>query len=129
MVPWIYRITRNAVADHYRKKRKSDGQVVLDWNDDHNEFNACVAYCLKVLMTTLPEKYRTPLELTELENVSQYELAERLNMTYSGARSRVQRARKMLKDRLEELYNITTDAYGNVIACEDRTPCCCNRKC
>jgi len=129
MVPWIYGITRNALADHYSNKRKTDSGVVLDWDIDHNEFNECVAYCLKVLMASLPEKYRTPLELTELENLSQYELAERLNMSYSGARSRVQRARKLLKERLDALYEIKTDAYGNIIACEDRLPCCCDRKC
>ena len=126
---WIYQITRNAVADHYRKANKALDPVNVDWESNDHEFNDCVSHCLRVLMTTLPEKYRTPLELSEIENVPQHELAERLNISYSGARSRVQRARKMLKEKLDELYYIKTDSYGNVIACEDRVPCCCNKKC
>ncbi len=124
---WIYRITRNAVADHYRNASKTLHPVNIDWDSNYHEFNDCVSYCLRALLKTLPEKYRTPLELSEIENVSQHELAERLNISYSGARSRVQRARKMLKDKLDELYYIKTDSYGNVIACEDRGSCCCKK--
>ena len=126
---WIYQITRNAVADHYRNASRTLHPVNVDWESTYHEFNDCVSHCLRVLIRTLPEKYRTPLELSEIESLSQYELAERLNISYSGARSRVQRARKMLKAKLDELYIIKTDAYGNVIACENRAPCCCNEKC
>lgn len=126
---WIYQITRNAVADHFRNNARSIEPVNVNWEGAYNELNDCVSYCLKALMTTLPEKYRVPLELTEIENLSQYELAERLNITYSGARSRVQRARKMLKEKLDELYLVKADSYGNIIVCEDRVPCCCKREC
>jgi RNA polymerase sigma-70 factor, ECF subfamily len=126
---WIYQITRNAVADHFRKSSRNLEPINVDWESSYHEFNDCVAECLRALMTTLPEKYRLPLELTEIGNLSQQEVAVRLNISYSGARSRVQRARKMLKEKLDELYYIKTDSYGNVIACEDRTPCCCQKKC
>ena len=126
---WIYQITRNAVADHFRNSSRNVEPVNVNWESDYHNFNDCVAYCLKVLMTTLPDKYRIPLELTEIENLSQYELAKRLNITYSGARSRVQRARRLLKEKLDELYLVKTDTYGNIISCQDRTPCCCKKEC
>jgi RNA polymerase sigma-70 factor (ECF subfamily) len=126
---WIYQITRNAVADHFRKNARNISPSNVDWESGYHEFNDCVAHCLKVLMGTLPEKYRVPLELAEIENLSQYEVAEKLKITYSGARSRVQRARKMLKEKLDELYYIKTDSYGNIISCEDKRPCCCTSKC
>lgn len=126
---WIYQITRNAVADYFREQSKNIAPVNVDWESNYHEFNDCVAYCLKALMTTLPDKYRIPLELAELHDMTQYELAEKLDVSYSGARTRVQRARKMLKEKLDELYLIKTDSYGNVISCEDRAPCCCNRTC
>ncbi|MFZ6012502.1 MAG: sigma-70 family RNA polymerase sigma factor, partial [Bacteroidota bacterium] len=126
---WIYQITRNAVVDHFRSVSRTVAPVNVRWEEDQQDFNDCVATCLTKLMTTLPEKYRIPLELTEIQNLSQYELAERLNITYAGARSRVQRARKMLRDKLDALYVVKTDAYGNVIVCEDRTPRCCKNDC
>ena len=126
---WIYQITRNAVADHFRNSTRTLEPVNVDLESDYHEFNDCVANCLKVLMTTLPDRYRIPLELTEFENVSQHELAQRLKITYSGARSRVQRARKLLKEKMDELYLIRTDSYGNVIVCEDRDSNCCKKDC
>jgi RNA polymerase sigma-70 factor, ECF subfamily len=129
IIGWIYQITRNAVADYFRKNSKHIEPINIDWESSYHEFNECVAHCLKELMYKLPDEYRVPLELTEIEGLSQYAVAERLNISYSGARSRVQRARKMLKQKMDEWYLIKTDCYGNVIACEDRIPCCCTKKC
>ena len=122
---WIFQITRHAVADHFRKKRRDLDPTIIDWETSGHEFNECVANCLSVLLHTLPDKYREPLELAEVKNLSQQDVAEKLGISYSGARSRVQRARKMLKAKLDELYYIKTDPYGNVIHCEDKIPCCC----
>ena len=87
----------------------------------------CVISCLGEMLLTLPEKYRQAIELTELQNLSQTHLAEKLNISHSGAKSRVQRARQMLKDKMEAAYHIKMDRYGNVIVCEDRFPCQCNQ--
>ena len=126
---WIYQITRNAVADHFRAVSRTVAPINIDWESAHHEFNDCVARCMTALMATLPEKYRVPLELAEIDGLSQFEVSEKLNISYSGARSRVQRARTMLKDKLDELYYIKTDRYGNVLVCEDKVPCCCNKSC
>jgi RNA polymerase sigma-70 factor, ECF subfamily len=66
------------------------------------------------------------LEQVETHDVCQKELAKQLNISYSGLKSRVQRARQMLKERMTELYNIQTDGYGNVLVCENREPCGCS---
>jgi RNA polymerase sigma-70 factor, ECF subfamily len=120
---WIYTIARNAVVDHYRKSTKTINPADVDWESDRNELNECVATCLKMFLNTLPEKYRQALTLTDIENLTQLELSERFNISHSAARSRVQRGRKMLMDKVNELYLIKTDSYGNVIVCEDRAPC------
>lgn len=124
---WIYQITRNTITDYYRNKSKGISFQDLNWDSDHQVLNACVSNCLQEMLVTLPEKYREAIALTELENLSQTHLAERLNISYSGAKSRVQRARQMLKDKMEQQYNIKMDAYGNVIVCENRVPCNCNQ--
>lgn len=126
---WIHRIAQHMVMDYFRKSGTVINPAELDWESSQHEFNECVAYCLNVLLEELPDKYRHALKLTELENLSQYELAERLNISYSGARSRVQRARKLLREKIEALYLIKTDSYGNIVVCENRTSCCCKREC
>lgn len=121
---WIYRITQNMVIDYFRKSTKTIRPSDLDWESDHHEFNDCVARTLTAMLPMLPEKYRIALELTDIENMSQYDLALKLNLSYAGARARVQRARKMLKAKMDEFYIIETDHYGNITVCENRTPCC-----
>lgn len=126
---WIFQVTRHAITDYFRASSKTLEPVNVDWDTSGQDLNECVAVCLKALMNTLPEKYRVALQLTELENLSQLELAERLQISYPGARSRVQRARKMLREKLDKLYYIRTDSYGNIIFCENRIPCCCGPEC
>jgi RNA polymerase sigma-70 factor (ECF subfamily) len=124
---WIYQITRNTITDYYRSKSKNISPQDLDWESEHQMLNDCVSTCLEEMLLTLPEKYREALELTELKNLSQTELAQKLNISYSGAKSRVQRARQMLKEKMDESYRIKMDSYGNVIVCENRVPCNCNQ--
>jgi RNA polymerase sigma-70 factor (ECF subfamily) len=125
LTAWIYQITRNTINDYFRKKSRSIDPLDIDWESDSNNLNECVASCLKDLILTLPEKYREALQLAELDQVSQLQLAERLGISYSGAKSRVQRARLLLKQKMDEVLVVKTDTYGNVIVCEDKNPCCC----
>jgi len=122
---WIFQITRHAITDYFRKQSKVLSVPELDWENDDHALNDCVAVCLNKLMYTLPAKYSEALVLTEMENLSQTALAERLGISYSGVKSRVQRARQMLKERLHEVYNIKTDSYGNILVCEDKVSCDC----
>lgn len=122
---WIFQITRHTITDYFRTKSKTLEPIELQWENEAQELNDCVAFCLNKLMYTLPDKYREAMVLTEIENLSQTALSERLGISYSGAKSRVQRARQMLKDKLHELYNIKADSYGNIIVCEDKVPCNC----
>ena len=123
---WIYQITRNVIADHFRKQSKSINVHDIDWEEEEKNYNECVSSCLRHMLENLPGKYREALALTEFENLSQIQLAERLQISYSGAKSRVQRARQMLRDKMNNAYNIQLDAYGNAIVCEDRLPCGCD---
>jgi RNA polymerase sigma-70 factor (ECF subfamily) len=122
---WIFQITLHTIMDYFRTKKKILVAAEFHWDNEVQELNDCVAYCLNQLLDTLPAKYREAIRLTEVENLSQTALAEHLGISYSGAKSRVQRARQMLRDKLHNLYKIKTDPYGNIIACEDKLPCSC----
>ena len=121
---WIYQITRNTITDHYRRNSKTVNPKDIDWESSPPNFNDCVSNAINELIPTLPDMYRIPLEMTEIENLSQLEVAEKLNLNYTTAKARVQRARQILKDKLDEILIVKTDGYGNVILCQDRGPCC-----
>lgn len=122
---WIYRVTKNTIIDHFRFQSRIVRSEDLDWEDDKSYLNQCVERCLAEKLATLPDKYREALELSEVQGLSQLDLARKLNISYSGAKSRVQRARQMLKEMMEKEYHIKLDNYGNVVRCEDRLPCGC----
>jgi RNA polymerase sigma-70 factor, ECF subfamily len=121
---WIYQVTRNTITDHYRKHSKEINPKDIDWESSPPNFNDCVTHAIHELIPALPDKYRIPLEMTEFQNFSQVEVAEKLNLNYTTAKARIQRARQMLKEKLDQILTIKTDGYGNVILCRDRGPCC-----
>ena len=122
---WMYTLTRNSIMDYHRARKKVIDPVDLQVEEEYNWFNDCVNKCLDDLIQTLPSPYKDALIMAEKENIPQKELATRLGLSYSGTKSRVQRARQMLKEKMEALYRIKTDGYGNVLVCEDRLPCGC----
>lgn len=125
LLPWIYRITKNAIIDHFRSQSRTINATDVDWDSDYDDLNQCVERCIAAKMATLPDKYREALELSEMQGLSQLDLAKRLNISYSGAKSRVQRARQLLKDGMERDYLVKLDGYGNVLHCSNKTFCNC----
>ncbi len=58
---------------------------------------------LKKLMAGLPEDLRRPLELSTVQELNSTEIAEIMDIPESSVRTRLHRARKMLKDKLAAL--------------------------
>jgi len=130
LLPWLYQITRNTITDHYRKQRPNttlpDEELLADLPKKPTAADE-IALSLKEFITDLPPKYSQALMLTEFENISQKDLAGRLALSHSGAKSRVQRGRALLKQNLEDCCQFEFDRYGHLI---DYTPnesnCCDN---
>ena len=93
---WIYRITRNTIIDFYRTKKTSEilpDDLHFNNRAEEENFTKEATVCIRSTIKRLPEKYREALELTEFQGLSQKELSEKLGISYSGAKSRVQRGR------------------------------------
>lgn len=117
---WIYQITRNTIADYYKNKRRDTIEIsdlsetdIAD-SDEYEIINELVL-CLKNMLESLPDKYKEAIVLTELGGLTQKELARKLGMSISGAKSRVQRGRAMLKKKFLECCKFQFDVYGNII--------------
>ncbi len=74
-----------------------------------------MACWLKPMIDDLPDKYREALWLTEFEGLTQVELAERLGISVSGAKSRVQRGRSLLRHDLLDCCQFEFDRRGGII--------------
>jgi RNA polymerase sigma-70 factor (ECF subfamily) len=64
------------------------------------------------------------LELTDIKGLSQADLAVRLGISLSGAKSRVQRAREKLKEAFLDCCHFEFDRFGRVIDYHANCPEC-----
>ncbi len=123
LAAWVYQIARNVVHDHHRKATNStvalaDAENVSDDNDSQT---ACRSITwLDEMIQSLPEGYRQAVQMAEMEEHSQQTVADRLGLSLSGAKSRIQRGRAMLKDVLERCCSFETDGRGRVMGCDPK---------
>ncbi len=61
---------------------------------------------LEQLVPALPEELRHPLELSTVQELNSSEIAEVLNIPESSVRTRLMRARKLLKEKLSALMEV-----------------------
>ena len=113
---WLFEVARNAVADHFRLRRD---QVELP--DDliaESEEPATVdslAACIPRVLSELTENDREAIMLCDLQGMTQEEFARTKGMSLSGAKSRVQRARKRMLAQLTTACQVQFDESGLVV--------------
>jgi RNA polymerase sigma-70 factor (ECF subfamily) len=119
---WLYLIARNAIIDHYRTTRKtSELPESLLAEPPTDSAEACeLKDALRQMIEGLPDAYREAIMLTEFEGLTQKELADRLGISLSGVKSRVQRARGQLKQMLLGCCQFEFDRRGGIIDCRPR---------
>ncbi|SFG44063.1 RNA polymerase sigma factor SigZ [Pontibacter chinhatensis] len=124
---WLFQITRNTVHDFFRENSRRQPlaeEAELPEPEDLSEQNRQeVEALVEPLINLLPTEYAEALRLSELEGVSQKEIAERLGISYSGAKSRVQRGREKLKQLFLECCHLELSHNGQVLGAEVKASC------
>lgn len=137
---WIYRIATNTAHDHIRSALSrhaslhteiSDaddalaGEAVINQVDSmllpdtlliHKDMNDCI----RGIVDSLPELYRSALVLSDLEGLTNSEIAGVLGISMDAVKIRLHRARTMLRKKLEKKCVFYRDER-NELAC-DRKP-------
>lgn len=112
---WLFEVARNALADRLRLKKE---QVELpdDLAAEHEETPAVesLAVCLPRALSELSEEDREAITCCDLEGMSQEAYARLKDLTLPGAKSRVQRARRRLREHLSHACQVKFDAAGKV---------------
>ena len=129
---WVYQIARNTITDYYRQKKiqfEDIDQISLIISEETSEPEPVreIAGGLGKMIESLPEKYAQAILWADIKGLPQKELAEKLGISVSGAKSRVQRGREMLKDKLMCCVHYEFDRYGTIIDYHPVTCCCCHQ--
>jgi RNA polymerase sigma-70 factor, ECF subfamily len=132
---WVFRVTRNAITDHYRRTGRrrevlaaeieADADPSADaWLDDQEATLSELAACIRPLVDALPPEYRRALELTDFEGRTQADAARIEMISVSGMKSRVQRGRRQFAALVKQCCDVTTDSRGELVDFTVRTDGC-----
>lgn len=121
---WLFQVARNLLADRFRLRRE---QVPLpeELSAEPPEAPAPIdtlSQCLPRVLSELSYDDRTALLFCDLEGGTQQALAEHLGISLAGAKSRVQRARQRLRERLVEACQVRFGPDGEVCCFTARPP-------
>lgn len=117
---WLYRITANASFARLNQRKRAASVTIDDvlplvegqeprnsfseWSQPPDKilFNKEARAALEKAIAALPEEFRTVVLLRDVENLSNQEVADILNLSVAAVKSRLHRARLALRRRLGE---------------------------
>lgn len=125
---WLYRITANTAFMKLRKRKNSESvsfedissSVKENWAghtpDDCDENYMSVRHELRAMIEQavqrLPDEYRTIFVLRDIDGLSNEEVSEMTALSVPAVKSRLHRARMILKKKLQRYYDdYTRDDY------------------
>ncbi len=122
---WLYQITRNVIADYY-KKNSTEPTLSLDGELDFisdSEVSILLSDYIVPMISLLPDQYAIPLKLHDIEKKSQKEISTQLQIGLSATKMRIQRARTKLRELFVECCEIEYNKNGTIISCTIKDSC------
>lgn len=106
---WARRIFVTTCLDSLKKKKVSFSEISEETRIEAKDTNANdkldMEHLIRVVQS-LPDGYRTVVNLYLIEEFSHKEIAEMLGITESSSKSKLHKARLLLKERLSELSEL-----------------------
>lgn len=125
---WVWSVARNVLTDHRRRAgRPGDAAGSVEdlaaAAEPGTNLTELAGGWARMMIAQLPAPYRVALELSELEGLPQRAVADRLELSLSGAKSRIQRGRALLRDLVLACCHLEFDDHGNVVDYVRREQC------
>ena len=111
---WLYTIALNLARNELRKRKRFKFFDIFDMQGKEGEIAvemelpSNLPQALEKAMESLPEKYKTAFVLRDVQELPYEEVAQIMNIPLGTVKSRVNRARAILRDKLKprmEEYN------------------------
>jgi RNA polymerase sigma-70 factor (ECF subfamily) len=99
---WIYKIATNLARSEFRKRKIKNLLSISDVSESHYSFDPSPEnkILLEQVLSILPEKYRIPIIMKEINNLSFDEMAEILKKPVGTVKSLVFRGRQQIKNHM-----------------------------
>lgn len=107
VIPWFYRLLRNAVTDYYRQRgaetralAEAGGREDTSIEMDDTALHETVCGCVLGLLETLKPEYASALKAVDVLETPVSEYAKELGITSNNAAVRLHRAREALRKQV-----------------------------
>ncbi len=102
---WLYRIATNLALNAVQRRKEYPSETLPDrpakYDPASDAVNRALREDLEEAIAELPDKLKRPLVLREYEGLSYQEIADSLDLPINTVRTRILRARRSLRERLE----------------------------
>jgi RNA polymerase sigma-70 factor (ECF subfamily) len=125
---WAFSIAKHVAVDHFRKPEYRAQVVEVSELDDLSDGDLPIVErlvvgqmnaCIRKVIDSLPDDYRSALILHELEGLTAEETAAVSECSLATAKIRIHRARQRLKKALENQCEFHRDT-DNVLRCDSK---------
>jgi len=118
---WLFQIANNTIIDYYRKNSRvprATSEAYLpsceQATDELATTKVDLSNCISPFINALPEESARLLTAIDINNESQKHYAEKIGVSYSTLKSRVQKSRGLLKQVFDDCCHFKIDNRGNV---------------
>jgi RNA polymerase sigma-70 factor (ECF subfamily) len=128
---WVFTITNNVIIDYFKKQTIKQSQLLEKFeSEDANTSEHPAEDCILPLIHNLPPTYKEAMLLSEVKGLKQAKVAEILQISLSGAKSRIQRGRNLVKQGFIDCCDYKLNEVGYLIGeHKDKENCkVCNPK-
>ena len=125
---WLFQVANNTIIDFYRKRAKPGNIQANDlwYGDDGESVEEELSSCVEPFIRALPADSARLLTAIDLEGQSQKQYAEKIGVSYSTLKSRVQKGRSELRRVFDRCCRFELDRSGRLAeymptseACDD----------
>ncbi len=131
VAPWLYRIARNLVIDHARRRvpAMDSPELLTTWPEEQvMSPGATLGAWMMEQVADFPAPYRDAILQIDVEGERTADVARALGLSTPGVKSRVQRARQRLAKATDRCCAVELDRHGQVVDIRRRHPlatrCC-----
>ncbi len=123
---WCLKIARNTVFTHFQKRKKVKETMLFEFlaaENDNKNYNEVLFRCVEKIAAGLDQSYTEALDWVYVQGNSQVSLARTKGVSVSTIKSRVQRGRKLIREKLRDCCHLEFDGYGNLVDYKPKKHC------
>jgi RNA polymerase sigma-70 factor (ECF subfamily) len=114
---WIYKVARNTIIDFYKQNSKTipaelyNLELTTQKPLEDNELIKCIEY----LSNQLKQSDKKILDLSIKQQYSINEIAEQLELSKDGTKSKLKRAKQKVADKFFLCCRVEKDSFNNIV--------------